>query len=149
MLTYNSPKLHSRCHPTYPPMTVTYPYGFSSCAFHSLNYTTLLTSSTRSPSSLQATASNATSTSISRAVSIPAPPPLPYPLPRDGSPRAHSALDLPVFGHTVVCSIQYSDPLVYQLALWTYAIGAAHFASEWLVLGRRSGEGSWCGGCGG
>lgn len=28
-----------------------------------------------------------------------------------------------------------SDPLIYQLALWTYAIALAHFVSEWLVFG--------------
>jgi hypothetical protein len=28
-----------------------------------------------------------------------------------------------------------SDPLIYQLALWTYVIALAHFASEWLVFG--------------
>ena len=28
-----------------------------------------------------------------------------------------------------------SNPLMYQLALWTYVIALAHFASEWLVFG--------------
>jgi len=28
-----------------------------------------------------------------------------------------------------------SDPLIYQLALWTYVIALAHFGSEWLVFG--------------
>ncbi|KAK5111697.1 hypothetical protein LTR62_004803 [Meristemomyces frigidus] len=27
------------------------------------------------------------------------------------------------------------DPVVYQLALWTYALAFAHFTSEWLVFG--------------
>jgi hypothetical protein len=27
------------------------------------------------------------------------------------------------------------DPVVYQLALWTYGIAFAHFLSEWLVFG--------------
>lgn len=28
-----------------------------------------------------------------------------------------------------------TDPLVYQLCLWTYGIAFAHFVSEWLVFG--------------
>jgi len=28
-----------------------------------------------------------------------------------------------------------SDPMMYQLAIWTYVIALAHFASEWLVFG--------------
>ncbi|TKA70560.1 hypothetical protein B0A55_06232 [Friedmanniomyces simplex] len=27
------------------------------------------------------------------------------------------------------------EPVVYQLALWTYGLAFAHFASEWLVFG--------------
>ena len=28
-----------------------------------------------------------------------------------------------------------TDPLVYQLTLWTYVIALAHFLSEWLYFG--------------
>ena len=28
-----------------------------------------------------------------------------------------------------------SDPIVYQLALWTFGLAFGHFASEWLVFG--------------
>lgn len=28
-----------------------------------------------------------------------------------------------------------SDPLIYQLTLWTYAVAFFHFATEWLVFG--------------
>jgi len=28
-----------------------------------------------------------------------------------------------------------SDPVVYQLALWSYVIAFGHFMSEWLVFG--------------
>ena len=28
-----------------------------------------------------------------------------------------------------------SDPVIYQLVLWTYALAFGHFASEWLIFG--------------
>jgi len=28
-----------------------------------------------------------------------------------------------------------NDPVVYQLALWTYAVAGWHFGSEWLIYG--------------
>ncbi|MCJ1364820.1 ergosterol biosynthesis protein [Acarospora aff. strigata] len=35
-----------------------------------------------------------------------------------------------------------SNPVVYQLALWTYGIALVHFGSEWLVFGTaRMGKG--------
>ncbi|MCJ1469590.1 ergosterol biosynthesis protein [Pseudocyphellaria aurata] len=35
-----------------------------------------------------------------------------------------------------------ADPLLYQLALWTYGVALAHFATEWLVFGTaRWGKG--------
>ncbi|KAL8672217.1 MAG: hypothetical protein Q9168_003319 [Polycauliona sp. 1 TL-2023] len=35
-----------------------------------------------------------------------------------------------------------TDPLIYQLALWTYVVALGHFYSEWLVFGTaRWGKG--------
>ncbi|MCJ1370704.1 ergosterol biosynthesis protein [Loxospora ochrophaea] len=31
-----------------------------------------------------------------------------------------------------------SDSLIYQLTLWTYVIGIAHFTSEWLIFNSAS-----------
>jgi len=137
MLTYNSPKLHSRCHPTYPPMTVTYPYGFSSCAFltpqlHNLVNVLHKISVISAGNSFQCyfdlnfprrvysgTASSSISTSPVTALSA----------------RTFGTWTFLSSVIRLYAAYNISDPLVYQLTLWTYAIGAAHFASEWLVFG--------------
>ncbi|KAG5207120.1 Ergosterol biosynthetic protein 28 [Trichophyton interdigitale] len=34
-----------------------------------------------------------------------------------------------------------SNPQVYDLAMWTYGIALAHFASEWLIFGTAKAQG--------
>lgn len=64
--------------------------------------------------------------------------------PGSKSPRAEvTHLQSRTFGTwTLLASIiriyaayNISDPVMYQIALWTYVIAWAHFMSEWLVFG--------------
>ncbi|KAA6414461.1 MAG: ergosterol 28 [Lasallia pustulata] len=60
-----------------------------------------------------------------------------------GAPHQVTALSARTFGTWTIqtslirlyAAYHISSPLMYQLALWTFAIAFAHFASEWLVFG--------------